>query len=713
MPKPHAQQGMRVVFRAGDAESFLTAWAEKGLPAAVAKHGQDLEAGSPTIRDPRGFGVAGAYPRTGARHPAKLIERLYDEVGIFGAVVDEWSSETFAEAWTLQSEDDPEWAEATMEVFLDLDVPGVLEDADRNVLMHGKGVILWRLGDVQDPARDLPNAPPAGVEVLEIVSVPIQQIGKAVERPDAKAGEDLLKSLHMVLRGKRSVEVDAGRLTVIRERPVLDDPFEGKATLKKCIDSVILYENTKWWAGESFARRASPLVQAIIDPEAKLTGPAKEAIKEKLAEIISGTTQTAVVKDYKFEAVSGYSAIVNPQTQWTMAVDSVATDSRIPKHRLVGGAAGDGLSSAMSDEKRFLGRVSRRQERHGTRAIRQVIDRLVDLGAIKEPPEDWTVAWTPLDEPTILERAAAWEATGKALVQLKAAGAPYPEELTSYKSGKLPDDLNPAPDPPASGGAHPGQPGGPPAGPEDPAAGDPPMDPAQAASDAPSTPSEDPDLASARLAGQADVLAAYAAWSRRALKAFDGAAQGVPAPDDPVVLALMRLSLPATGMRRAVEALLEASGEAGGRAAFAKLQAAEAAPFRFRDDTPGSVFKALADTLGKQKADELSTFIRSSVARGVAVGESMQQLKARVLADFDFTEVEAARIARTEAMRGYNYGHREALRQVGAERYQLEVFGDACPICSPLDGHAFPIQDADHVPPLHPNCRCVMTQVPT
>lgn len=709
MEGPRDDGKVRIAFRLDRADDFLDAWAKDGPEEAQRKHGADVaEEGKPTIRDPRGFGASGAYPRIGRRINPRLIDRLYDEVGIFGTIVDEWSESTFSEGCTIQSEKNPAWAEKCNDLLQEFDILGLLEDSDRNVLTHGKGVLLWRLADVKTATTDLPTAPASGTEILEVVNVPVPFIGKAEEDKTAKAGEPNLLSLELRLRNKSMVKVHTGRLTVLREFPVLDDPIEGKPRLKRCIDSVVLYENTKWWAGESFARRASPLVQAVIDPAVRLGDDARTAIRKKLQAIIEGTTQTAVVKDYKFETVGGYSAIVNPQTQWMMAVDSVATDSRVPKHRLVGGAAGE-LASASTDEKRFLGRASRRQERYGTRSLTAVIEQFVDLGALEEAPADWKISWTPLDEPTILERAGAWKATGEALVQLKQAGVPYPADLLDYEAGTIPEDPNepeepeePDPEEPAP----PVDPGEPPAAGQKAA-----PTPVPGGADAPPLP-EHPDLKAARLTGQQEILAAYSGWARKYQRAFDAKPDSPVAADSPLVKALNAVRVDGRSLGRAITGLLEEAGLVGGQQALGKLRS-DAGAFDFQDDTPTRVFKALGDTLGDQKAQEVSTLIRSSIARGVAAGESIPQLKARVMAEFDVGPTAAEAIARTEALRGFNYGHREALRQIGATHYQLSVYGDACATCSPLEGLVFPIEDSDHVAPLHTRCRCLVVQVTT
>lgn len=66
-------------------------------------------------------------------------------------------------------------------------------------------------------------------------------------------------------------------------------------------------------------------------------------------------------------------------------------------------------------------------------------------------------------------------------------------------------------------------------------------------------------------------------------------------------------------------------------------------------------------------------------------------------------------IARTETMRAANLAHLIKARDVGAKSYTVMCSPKACPICLNFYGDGdtiFDIDDTEHYPPLHPNCRC-------
>ncbi len=67
----------------------------------------------------------------------------------------------------------------------------------------------------------------------------------------------------------------------------------------------------------------------------------------------------------------------------------------------------------------------------------------------------------------------------------------------------------------------------------------------------------------------------------------------------------------------------------------------------------------------------------------------------------------ATMIARTETSLAYSEGHVQGYKQRGIQTLEFNAAGDACPICQPLNGNAYPVIDASGVIPVHPNCRCV------
>ena len=79
---------------------------------------------------------------------------------------------------------------------------------------------------------------------------------------------------------------------------------------------------------------------------------------------------------------------------------------------------------------------------------------------------------------------------------------------------------------------------------------------------------------------------------------------------------------------------------------------------------------------------------------------------------FKTAQRRATLIARTETLRAHNDGRKVFYRQVGVTRVRWLTAHDerTCPICRPLDGKVFGIEEVQS-PPSHASCRCTTIAV--
>jgi len=117
---------------------------------------------------------------------------------------------------------------------------------------------------------------------------------------------------------------------------------------------------------------------------------------------------------------------------------------------------------------------------------------------------------------------------------------------------------------------------------------------------------------------------------------------------------------------------------------------------------------------------ELASGIKRTVTNGVLTGKSIPEVArdiGRVVKDpeafrragktvFKTAQRRATLIARTETLRAHNEGRKVFYRQAGIKRVKWLTAQDerTCPICRPLDGKVFGIEDDPGV--VHPGCRC-------
>ena len=118
---------------------------------------------------------------------------------------------------------------------------------------------------------------------------------------------------------------------------------------------------------------------------------------------------------------------------------------------------------------------------------------------------------------------------------------------------------------------------------------------------------------------------------------------------------------------------------------------------------------------------ELASSIKRTVTQGVLTGKSIPEVArdiGRVVKDkdafrragktvFKTAQRRVTLIARTETLRAHNEGRKVFYRQVGITKVKWLTAHDerTCPICRPLDGKVFGIDEVEG-PPRHAACRC-------
>lgn len=116
------------------------------------------------------------------------------------------------------------------------------------------------------------------------------------------------------------------------------------------------------------------------------------------------------------------------------------------------------------------------------------------------------------------------------------------------------------------------------------------------------------------------------------------------------------------------------------------------------------LIKGITDTTRRQ--------VQTAVSDWIASGSPLDALEA-VLSK-TFGPVRANMISITEVTRIFAEANAAAWKSTGLVeqvRYNTAVDDKVCPICSPLNGQNFPVDDYGHKPPLHIRCRCYNTPV--
>lgn len=118
-----------------------------------------------------------------------------------------------------------------------------------------------------------------------------------------------------------------------------------------------------------------------------------------------------------------------------------------------------------------------------------------------------------------------------------------------------------------------------------------------------------------------------------------------------------------------------------------------------------SVLKGITDDMSKDILRELSD--------GINAGESIPKLTKRIQDVAGVTRARAERIARTESVNAAVDACRVRYEQAGVTEFEYIAASDdrLCAICASYNGKIYKLTDNEHLPPIHPNCRCAIAPV--
>ena len=125
--------------------------------------------------------------------------------------------------------------------------------------------------------------------------------------------------------------------------------------------------------------------------------------------------------------------------------------------------------------------------------------------------------------------------------------------------------------------------------------------------------------------------------------------------------------------------------------------------------------------------EDIKTSVRDIVKQGFIEQKAPQDIADDISNGIDvINNTRANAIARTEVKRANTVSNYVVSKERGANAYYVDCHPEACPLCveyygegenAPGDdkGHdnIYPIDDTEHLPPVHPNCRCSATFIRT
>lgn len=108
-----------------------------------------------------------------------------------------------------------------------------------------------------------------------------------------------------------------------------------------------------------------------------------------------------------------------------------------------------------------------------------------------------------------------------------------------------------------------------------------------------------------------------------------------------------------------------------------------------------------------ENTDKLATLAKRELTLGFMNGSSVQKMAKEINDVMGKGRYAAERLVRTESSYFSNQGELASYREMGIAEYTF--LGGGCDDCLALNGHDFPVDEAEaglNLPPIHPNCKC-------
>lgn len=694
-----------------------------------------------TPRDPRNVGVAGGYPQVNTGivpvNPL-MLRRLYGRSAAAMILVDRISADTWGEWLDLKTEDED--LKERLESFFrnPTNHPGErplwwwCEQSDRCARRDKRSILYFGLADNTGDAAAEPKGV-RGVRYLQVI--PANAILKA-KLDDDETSKTYRQVVAWELapgnKSKLPAVLHADRCVAFVPRPFVEDDLnDGSSVLEPAINYIEWKENLNWSSAEAYFQYAAPFVVVKQDPNVVMNAQDKAAVKAQVQQMQQGLVQRIFVKGVTIEPLAEGTRLPDPTPHHDIAMQNLAMILGVPKSMLTGDAAGE-LAASMEDSRRYASRISKLQETYADPIMRAIIDRLLRWGI-----KDWQMptkpevdfSWHPVNESSIEQIGREQKGLAEARQVYWTNNMPLPVELT-YEPGEWPDDAVP-PDPlalaHAKAAANPAPFQGDPF--QKPAAG-PNKNPEPAApggklmEQSPGATSQGDAVAPKPLVG---AIEATAANVRAALRdAYHAAAKRITHGDTHALVEAaaafqsrvkeLLAAAAAPGLRSATVIGAEGIRDALGPGHVRGMRRDSRRWWSSKQDAgetldpfaSGYVFRTLPPDLAADVAQRLSDRLHDSVLEGIMAGEGVAKLQERLRQQVELSGVDAERIARTEAIRAYNQGAANALKDAGYTEFTFQALPGADPECDDRDGETFSVDDFGNRPPIHPNCRCAM-----
>jgi uncharacterized protein len=192
----------------------------------------------------------------------------------------------------------------------------------------------------------------------------------------------------------------------------LESEIVGTPRLEAIYNRLMDLEKLVGGSAEMFWRGARPGYQGKLDPNYSITNDVKESLKDQVDEFENNLRRILINEGVDLEALA--QQVSDPKNSVDVQLTMISAVTGIPKRILSGSERGELAST--QDTGEWLSWVqARREDQAETSIVRPFVDRIIELGILPAPTEDYTVKWQDLFSISEKDRVDIGKARANAL----------------------------------------------------------------------------------------------------------------------------------------------------------------------------------------------------------------------------------------------------------------------------------------------------------
>jgi uncharacterized protein len=337
----------------------------------------------------------------------------YERNEMAGCIVDAFPVASWRGGGELVEDDDPETVTTFEEQFFELaDRLEIWPRLMRADILAGLGryaIVVIGDGHALDAELRKMRAPDDVLflsvyaeEHAEITDIVTDFTDPRYGRPQFYACSNVVPELSSGARLVGSkVKVHFSRVVHIADG-LLDDDVYGQPRLRRVWNRLDDLVKVVGGGSEAFWQRSQQGLQLDLDKDIELDKDGKKELQDEVDEYLHGFRRVMRTQGVTVNPLGSDVANFGPQVDAILTL--VAGGSRIPKRILTGSEQGELASS--QDKTNWDERVQDRRENFcGPAVVRQLVDRLIEHGALVEPKDGYVVRWPEIENMDELARA--------------------------------------------------------------------------------------------------------------------------------------------------------------------------------------------------------------------------------------------------------------------------------------------------------------------